>query len=119
MELDKDFKEFIKLLNEHKVSYLVIGGYAVNSIREWWYSMGHECYQKTNRLPITADSGGSNSSRSRLWKVELQKLTNELKMIIEVSHLPRAPANGVKLSIRCFASFLEIGGASHSLRNGP
>ncbi len=80
--------------------------FAVNSIREWWYNMGHERYQKTDRLFITADSGGSNSSRSRLWKVELQKLANELKMIIEVSHLPPGTSkwNKIEHKMFCFIS---------------
>jgi len=80
--------------------------FAVNTIREWWYNMGCERYQNTDRLLITADSGGSNSSRSRLWKVELQKLANELNMIIEVSHLPPGTSkwNKIEHKMFCFIS---------------
>ena len=51
--------------------------FAVESIRRWWYSMGKSTYPQATRLLITADSGGSNGSRVRLWKLELQKLANE------------------------------------------
>ena len=62
--------------------------FAVNSIRSWWYEMGKPLYEKTEEILITADSGGSNSSRSRLWKVELQKLADEIQKIIHVCHFP-------------------------------
>jgi hypothetical protein len=53
--------------------------FAVNAIRRWWSTMGRKRHAKAKRLMITADGGGSNGYRVRLWKVELQKLANELK----------------------------------------
>ena len=54
--------------------------FAVNAIRSWWNEMGKDKYPEAHHILITADGGGSNGSRVRLWKVELQKLVNELKM---------------------------------------
>src|SRR4030081_1884540 len=62
--------------------------FAVNSIRQWWLNLGRARYPNAIRLLITADGGGSNGSRVRLWKRELQKLANELDLDIVVSHLP-------------------------------
>jgi hypothetical protein len=62
--------------------------FAVNSIRQWWQAVGRARYPDATRLLITADGGGSNGSRVRLWKRELQKLANELGLDIVVSHLP-------------------------------
>ena len=62
--------------------------FAVNSIRQWWQAVGRARYPNASRLLITADGGGSNGSRVRLWKRELQKLANELGLDIVVSHLP-------------------------------
>jgi hypothetical protein len=60
----------------------------VNSIRQWWLTVGRGRYPNATRLLITADGGGSNGSRVRLWKCELQKLANQLGIDIVVSHLP-------------------------------
>jgi hypothetical protein len=62
--------------------------FAVNAIRRWWRTMGKKRHPKAKRLMITADGGGSNGYRVRLWKVELQKLADELKLPITVCHLP-------------------------------
>jgi hypothetical protein len=62
--------------------------FAVETIRRWWYSMGSERYPEAKRLLITADGGGSNGSRVRLWKLELQALADELGLSIAVSHFP-------------------------------
>lgn len=62
--------------------------FAVESIRRWWKIMGQSSYPKANKLYITADGGGSNGSRVRLWKVELQVLADELGIEIHVSHFP-------------------------------
>ena len=62
--------------------------FAVNAIRRWWRTMGKKRHPKAKRLMITADGGGSNGHRVRLWKVELQKLSDELKLPITVCHLP-------------------------------
>lgn len=80
--------------------------FAVNTIREWWKEMGAKLYQGTKRLLITADGGGSNSSRSRLWKVQLQVLADELDMTIEVCHLPPGTSkwNKIEHKMFCFIS---------------
>ncbi|MDR3439820.1 ISAzo13 family transposase, partial [Telmatospirillum sp.] len=62
--------------------------FAVNTIRRWWQTMGQERYPDAKTLLITADGGGSNGSRVRLWKCELQALANELALEITVCHLP-------------------------------
>ena len=62
--------------------------FAVESIRRWWKTMGHTVYPRAKRLLVTADSGGSNGSRVRLWKVELQNLSNETGLFISVCHFP-------------------------------
>jgi hypothetical protein len=77
--------------------------FAVNTIRLWWYQMGRITYPNTFKLLITADSGGSNSARSRLWKIELQKLANELKIEIEVRHFPPGTSKWNKIEHRMFS----------------
>jgi hypothetical protein len=62
--------------------------FAVSSIRAWWQHLGKARYPNAATLTITADGGGSNSSRTRLWKVELQKLANEIGIPIRVCHFP-------------------------------
>ena len=62
--------------------------FAVNSIRAWWAHLGRARYPHATALTITADGGGSNSSRTRLWKLELQKLADELGFVIRVCHFP-------------------------------
>jgi transposase len=62
--------------------------FAVESIRRWWHSRGREAYAKATQLLITADAGGSNGARVRLWKLELQKLADETGLQISVGHLP-------------------------------
>src|SRR5262249_16949982 len=77
--------------------------FAANAIRSWWQLMGRERYPKANSLLITADGGGSNGSRVRLWKVELQKLADELGIPITVCHLPRATRKGNRTGPRLFS----------------
>jgi transposase len=62
--------------------------FAVNAIRRWWQTMGQARYPNAKRLLITADGGGSNGTRLRLWKLELQRLADELGLAITVCHLP-------------------------------
>lgn len=64
------------------------GAFAVESIRRWWNSVGRQAYPRSTRLLITADSGGSNGSRLRLWKTELAALAAETGLEITVVHLP-------------------------------
>src|SRR3989442_11372642 len=73
--------------------------FAVNSIRQWWRTVGRARYPDATRLLITADGGGSNGSRVRLWKRELQKLANELGLDILVSHLPPGTSKWNKIGV--------------------
>jgi hypothetical protein len=77
--------------------------FAVEAVRRWWKSMGSERYPQAQRLLITADGGGSNASRTRLWKVELQKLADELGMPITVSHFPPGTSKWNKIEHRLFS----------------
>src|ERR1700674_5395221 len=77
--------------------------FAVNSIRQWWQAVDRTRYPDATRLLITADGGGSNGSRVRLWKRELQKLANELGLDIVVSHLPPGTSKWNKIEHRLFS----------------
>jgi len=77
--------------------------FAVNTIRRWWQTMGCERHPKATRLLITADCGGSNGARVRLWKRELQALANELGMAITVCHLPPGTSKWNKIEHRLFS----------------
>ena len=77
--------------------------FAVESIRRWWQSMGQPVYPKANRLLITADAGGSNGPRLRLWKVELQKLADETGLRIAVCHFPPGTSKWNKIEHRLFS----------------
>jgi transposase len=79
------------------------GQFAVASIRAWWLEMGCEAYPKASSLLITADGGGSNGYRLRLWKVELQKLVDELGFPISVCHLPPGTSKWNKIEHRLFS----------------
>jgi Rhodopirellula transposase DDE domain len=77
--------------------------FAVNSIRAWWQHLGQHRYPNAQTLTITADGGGSNSSRTRLWKVELQKLANEIGIPIRVCHFPPGTSKWNKIEHRMFS----------------
>jgi transposase len=77
--------------------------FAVESIRRWWWSMGCKVYPEAKELLITADSGGSNGYRVRLWKVELQKLANETGLAITVRHFPPGTSKWNKIEHRLFS----------------
>jgi len=81
--------------------------FAVASIRGWWQSMGREAYPQARELLITADGGGSNSSRSRLWKVELQKLADEIGLSIAVCHFPPGTSKWNKVEHRLFSHITQ------------
>jgi transposase len=81
--------------------------FAVESIHRWWQSMGRPLYHDRKRLLITADGGGSNGARVRLWKIELQKLANELGMEISVCHFPPGTSKWNKVEHRLF-SFISM-----------
>jgi hypothetical protein len=76
--------------------------FAVASLRHWWQEMGSAVYPKARRLLITADAGGSNSYRSRLWKVELQGLADALGLEISVGHFPPGTSKWNKIEHRMF-----------------
>lgn len=77
--------------------------FAVQSIRTWWHKMGKSCYAEPTKLLITADGGGSNGSRVRLWKKELQDLANEIDMEISVCHFPPGTSKWNKIEHRLFS----------------
>ena len=77
--------------------------FAVHSIRRWWQEIGRTRYPEATRLLITADGGGSNGSRVRLWKRELQTLANEIGIDIAVHHLPPGTSKWNKIEHRLFS----------------
>jgi len=77
--------------------------FAVNTIRTWWQQMGKEQYGEKKRLMITADGGGSNSSRSRLWKKQLQLFATETGLEIKVCHFPPGTSKWNKIEHRLFS----------------
>jgi len=81
--------------------------FAVHSIRMWWYRMGQSVYPQAKRLLITADAGGSNGYRVRLWKWELQKLADETGLTITVCHLPPGTSKWNKIEHRMFCHITE------------
>jgi len=81
--------------------------FAVNSIRSWWQHLGCERYPAAPRLTITADCGGSNGNRTKLWKVELQKLADETELELEVCHFPPGTSKWNKIEHRLF-SFITM-----------
>ena len=81
--------------------------FAVQAIRRWWQEVGRQRYPDAQRLVITADGGGSNGSRVRLWKRELQRLANELRIDIVVHHLPPGTSKWNKIEHRLF-SFISM-----------
>jgi len=81
--------------------------FAVNSIRRWLDVMGRERYPAANTLMITADGGGSNGSRVRLFKVELQKLADETGLVVQVCHFPPGTSKWNKVEHRLFCHITE------------
>ena len=77
--------------------------FAVETIRRWWRTMGRPAYSEATRLLITADGGGSNGSRLRLWKIELQKLADETGLRIVVCHFPPGTSKWNKIEHRLFS----------------
>lgn len=77
--------------------------FAAQSIRRWWESMGADAYPNARRLLITADSGGSNGVRVRLWKTELQKLADETGLEISICHLPPGTSKWNRIEHRLFS----------------
>jgi transposase len=77
--------------------------FAVNAVRTWWYSYGKVEYSNAGSLMITADCGGSNGYKNRLWKVELQKLANEINLSIHICHFPPGTSKWNKIEHRLFS----------------
>jgi transposase len=90
--------------------------FAVETIRRWWRSMGQPSYPSATRLLITADAGGSNGSRLRLWKLELQKLADETGLRIVVCHFPPGTSKWNKIEHRLF-SFISQNWRGKPLRS--
>jgi len=88
--------------------------FAVASIRAWWRAEGKYAYPKAKRLQITADAGGSNGSRLRLWKWELQRFADELGLPISVCHFPPGTSKWNKVEHRLF-SFISSNWRGESL----
>jgi hypothetical protein len=76
--------------------------FAVEAIRRWWKRLGRKRYKSPKRVLITADSGGSNGHRNRLWKYELQRLADQTGMVIEVCHYPPGTSKWNKIEHRLF-----------------
>jgi len=79
----------------------------VESIRRWWSAIGKKIYPTTKEILITADGGGSNGVRNKLWKKELQRFSNETKINISVCHYPPATSKWNKIEHRLF-SYISI-----------
>jgi len=77
--------------------------FAVNTIRHWWQEMGQYRFPNARRLLITADAGGSNGHRTRLWKVALRELSNSLKLNMTVCHFPPGTSKWNKIEYRLFS----------------
>jgi len=77
--------------------------FAVESLRRWWIKMGKESYPQATELLITADCGGSNGYRVRLWKVALQSLANDAGLNISVCHFPPGTSKWNKIEHRMFS----------------
>lgn len=81
--------------------------FATEAIRRWWDKMGHPRYRTARELLITADGGGSNGSRCRLWKVALQDLANDLRLWIHVCHFPPGTSKWNKIEHRMFSHITQ------------
>ena len=77
--------------------------FAVESIRKWWWLAGKELYPNAEEIMLTADSGGSNGYRVRLWKTELQRLANEIRKKITVLHFPPGTSKWNKIEHKLFS----------------
>lgn len=90
--------------------------FAVESVRRWWAAMGRDKYPCASRLLITADGGGSNGTRVRLWKSELQKLADEIGLAITVCHFPPGTSKWNKIEHQLF-SFISMNWRGQPLRD--
>jgi hypothetical protein len=81
--------------------------FAAETIRRWWQAMGSKVYKDAKKLLITADSGGSNARRCRLWKVSLQGLADTVKLAVSVCHFPPGTSKWNKIEHRMFCHITE------------
>jgi hypothetical protein len=81
--------------------------FAVETLRRWWRNMGRRVYPQATKLLVTADGGGSNGSRCRLWKMELQRLASETGLRISVCHFPPGTSKWNKIEHRMFCHITE------------
>jgi hypothetical protein len=102
---------FVNVGTDHDTS-----AFAVASIRGWWRAEGQRLYRNARRLLITADGGGSNGYRRRLWKAELQKLADETGLVIQVCHFPPGTSKWNKVEHRLF-SFISSNWRGEPLRD--
>jgi hypothetical protein len=77
--------------------------FAAASVRRWWQEMGTKRFARATKLMITADGGGSNNSRSRLWKTALQDLANDLGLVLQICHFPPGTSKWNKIEHRLFS----------------
>jgi hypothetical protein len=89
---------FVNLGTDHDT-----GAFAVASIRGWWHHEGRHLYPHATQILITADAGGSNGWRLRLWKVELQRLADDTNLTIVVHHVPPGTSQWNKVEHRLFS----------------
>ena len=106
-----DNKGWVSVGTDHDTA-----SFAVHAISRWWLTMGQKRYPNATRLLVTADGGGSNGHRVRLWKVELQALANTLRIPITVCHLPPGTSKWNKIEHRLF-SFITINWRGKPLRS--
>jgi hypothetical protein len=92
------------------------GAFAVASIRGWWRFEGRHLYPKARQIMITADGGGSNGSRLRLWKLELQRLADETGLSLSICHFPPGTSKWNKIEHRLF-SFISSNWRGEPLRD--
>ena len=81
--------------------------FAVETLRRWWRSMGSAAYPRTRRVLVTADAGGSNAARSRLWKAELQRFADETGLKVSVCHFPPGTSKWNKIEHRLFSRIAQ------------
>ena len=102
---------FVNISTDHDT-----GAFAVASIRGWWRAEGGRIYPKAKRILITADSGGSNGNRLRLWKLELQKFADQTGLTVSVCHFPPGTSKWNEVEHRLF-SFISSNWRGEPLRD--
>jgi hypothetical protein len=106
-----DNKGWVSVGTDHDTA-----SFAVHAISRWWLTMGQKRYPQATRLLVTADGGGSNGHRVRLWKIELQELANTVRVPITVCHLPPGTSKWNKIEHRLF-SFITLNWRGKPLRS--